>query len=546
MQLDSYLEIFTTLYGWAFANLIGEVITGTGLVILPFALLIFNDWREAREQGAESSGGVLGLIDRIGTRLFVALFVMAVCFATSSVTSLSNLDLSYTPPGTAADPSPQPGSSQGGTGSGYDAAMRDASDGSMSATGNLAFVPPWWYTVMALSSGVNFAVRNGLRGGENELRMIENLAHTSTIEDPNLRHEIQRFWNECFTPARSNYLTMNRADIPPDGQAILQKNATDVNAMGSTLFRTVSGFYDSLRAREPVPGWPVNCSRDTEYPSCSPSADKSEAPPDPQWGKPMCIQWWVGADGQKGLREEMISHSSAWTKLSQASCAAANLVWADNDQCKDSLANLAQYQANPDFTQTDTQADYGTGTKVWHAVTATFSTTGVVGQALNASFSLTPLLQGLPMLQALVLMSIYMFLPLIVFLSGFDLKVMFYGAVAIFTVKFWASMWFIAQWVDGHLVNAMYPSEQGSDFMKGLIPAAVQGYKQMILNALLLAMFVGLPMIWTAMMTWIGLRVGVGVGEMLQSAEGQANAAGKSGKAAAGGAAKTVVGGVIK
>ena len=38
MQLDSYLEIFTTMYGWAFANIIGEVITGTGLVIIPFAI----------------------------------------------------------------------------------------------------------------------------------------------------------------------------------------------------------------------------------------------------------------------------------------------------------------------------------------------------------------------------------------------------------------------------------------------------------------------------------------------------------------------------
>ena len=51
MQLDSYLEIFTTMYGWAFANIIGEIITGTGLVILPFAVLIFQGWREAKEQG---------------------------------------------------------------------------------------------------------------------------------------------------------------------------------------------------------------------------------------------------------------------------------------------------------------------------------------------------------------------------------------------------------------------------------------------------------------------------------------------------------------
>ena len=36
MQLDSYLELFTTFYGWAFANIFGEIVTGTGLVVIPF------------------------------------------------------------------------------------------------------------------------------------------------------------------------------------------------------------------------------------------------------------------------------------------------------------------------------------------------------------------------------------------------------------------------------------------------------------------------------------------------------------------------------
>ena len=71
MQLDSYLEIFTTMYGWAFANIFGEIITGTGLVVVPFMLIVFNAWREAKEQGAENVG-VFGVIDRIGTQLITA------------------------------------------------------------------------------------------------------------------------------------------------------------------------------------------------------------------------------------------------------------------------------------------------------------------------------------------------------------------------------------------------------------------------------------------------------------------------------------------
>ena len=88
MQLDSYLEIFTTMYGWAFANIIGEIITGTGLVLLPFAVIIFNGWRAAKEDGMEGAG-VKALLERVQTQLIIALFVMSVCFATNPITSLN-------------------------------------------------------------------------------------------------------------------------------------------------------------------------------------------------------------------------------------------------------------------------------------------------------------------------------------------------------------------------------------------------------------------------------------------------------------------------
>ena len=125
------------------------------------------------------------------------------------------------------------------------------------------------------------------------------------------------------------------------------------------------------------------------------------------------------------------------------------------------------------------------------------------------------------MMQALVLMGIYMFLPLEAFLSGFALKVMFYGAVAIFTVKLWAAMWFIAQWIDARLISAMYPGGQGNMLIQELTHLASgsipQGYKRMILNILLLTLFIGLPLIWTAMMGWVGIRLGSVVDQMVNS-----------------------------
>ena len=188
--------------------------------------------------------------------------------------------------------------------------------------------------------------------------------------------------------------------------------------------------------------------------------------------------------------------------------------WSSSDQRDDAFAKLAQAKANPSFVDQDRVmgTEYDTATTISRVVGGAVSTLGVGGSLLVSSVAFTPLVTALPMVQALILMGMYMFLPLIAFLSGFDLRVMFYGAVAIFTVKLWAAMWFIAQWIDARLIAGMYPGSQGNVFLQeithlasGTVP---QGYKRMILNVLLLALFIGLPLIWTAMMGWIGVNLG--------------------------------------
>ena len=530
MQLDSYLEIFTTMYGWAFANIIGEIITGTGLVIIPFAVIIFQGWREAKEQGLQSAG-VLPLLERVQTRLIIALFVMSVCFATTPITSLHHTNLSYTPPSTVLDPSPETGTRDGGTGSGFDSAMRDASDGSMSDAGNLAYVPAWWYTTMAISSGINNAVRNGIRNAGSDIRIVEDMARNATIEDPQVLNAVQRFYSECFIPARSRYLAMNRADLSASGASLIAPTnrdygPTDVDWMGSQLFRTEPGFYADMRSYNPVPGFAIDFARDTDY--YNPASGMEPPHPgvvNPEWGRPTCKQWWE--DSQQGVRERMIGHSSTWSKVVEA--AGNTMTWFSEDQRKDSFARLAQAKANPSFVDQDRVmgTEYDTATTIGRIIGGGVSTIGTGMSAIVASVAVTPLITALPMMQALVLMGVYMFLPLAVFLSGFDLRVMFLGAVAIFTIKLWAAMWFIAQWVDARLINGMYPGAQGNIFLQelthltsGTVP---QGYKRMILNILLLALFIGLPLIWTAMMGWVGVQVGGELGKMLSSTERGAN-----------------------
>lgn len=136
----------------------------------------------------------------------------------------------------------------------------------------------------------------------------------------------------------------------------------------------------------------------------------------------------------------------------------------------------------------------------------------------------------LPMLQALVLMALYMFLPLIVVISCYDLKVMVVGGLAIFTVKFWAVMWYVARWLDAHLIDAMYPGLTGSALMQEITQSVSSGqpqlYKRMILNTLLAMMFIALPLIWSSMMAWAGYRLGF-ENYSINKADNLSNKAGK-------------------
>ncbi|WP_302409767.1 conjugal transfer protein TraG N-terminal domain-containing protein [Comamonas kerstersii] len=530
MKLDSYLEIFTTLYGWAFANLLGEIITGTGLAALPFALIVFNAWRDAKEKGM-GFDGVTGLLESVQTKLITAVFVMMLCFMSSPWTSLSNVRLTYVPTRSYDGQPPKEASLQGGTGSGYDTAMANAKNAAFSSEGNLTFVPIWWYSIMTISSGVNSSFKAGFNSSGEDLRMIQDMARMATIEDSHLLHDIQRFYSECFVPARSKYFRTPRNELSPNALQILDRNNKpygpgDVDWIGSQLFRTEPGFYTTMRSYNPVPGWAIDFSRDTDYIQ-TPATEGPEAGyVNPDWGRPTCKQWWE--TGTTGLRDRMVNHTSMWQRMTNFASSGTT-----EDQGKDSVAKLAFQKANPTFISPDTMLgnDRATSTKIYQATTGFVSSIGVGVQTLQASLGLTALLNALPMAQALILMALYMLLPLITFMSGYSLSVMWHGAIAIFTIKFWTVLWFVARWIDSNLVKSMYPGAGNNMIFQELAQVATEGesqlYKRMILEGLMMMMFMGFPLIWTTLVGWIGFHLN-GLNNMAEKSSNFSKSVGSS------------------
>ena len=110
------------------------------------------------------------------------------------------------------------------------------------------------------------------------------------------------------------------------------------------------------------------------------------------------------------------------------------------------------------------------------------------------------------MVQALLLLGIYALLPMIVVLSRYSLSMMVVGAMAIFTVKFWSVLWYLAMWVDQNLIQSMYPDV--NVFLQLFSNPGEHDVKRMLLNMITTSLYLGLPLLWSGMMAWVGVKVG--------------------------------------
>jgi hypothetical protein len=131
---------------------------------------------------------------------------------------------------------------------------------------------------------------------------------------------------------------------------------------------------------------------------------------------------------------------------------------------------------------------------------------GVLTASALFSVTMTAVLQALPMVQAVLLLGIYALLPIIVVLSRYSISMMVIGAMAIFTVKFWSVLWYLALWVDQNLILSMYPDV--NVFLQMFANPGEHDIKRVLLNMITTSLYLGLPLLWSGMMAWAGVKIG--------------------------------------
>jgi len=105
--------------------------------------------------------------------------------------------------------------------------------------------------------------------------------------------------------------------------------------------------------------------------------------------------------------------------------------------------------------------------------------------------------QAAPIIQALLLLMVYAFLPLALVFTGYKPGAFISGAVIIFSLIFWSFIWHLVSWTDTTLMNALY----GNSWFSHQSPNA--SLVDMITGTLIIVA----PLFWFSFMGSMGVAV---------------------------------------
>ena len=129
----SPLEVWTTVIGWSWYNLLWDILSGTGIVFLPFLGMLLDVWRESFVDGGDEGAATRG-VRALELEVYLALLVIVIAAIPNPLTPVSPASVQYNSAATAVTPS--------ATTSG---ATDDTLGSAFAATkGTSANVPPWW------------------------------------------------------------------------------------------------------------------------------------------------------------------------------------------------------------------------------------------------------------------------------------------------------------------------------------------------------------------------------------------------------------------
>lgn len=472
LYTNDYLEYYLTLVAWIINNGIWAMIQDSGLFALPFCIIVIREWLKVRGEGAdEGNKGVLSLA-RIETHIYVGFVVVAFCGVPAVNVSFDTLAFDQSRSQQCQYNLPAP------TETGWNTTFS-------SLAGKSAEMPMWWAFMHSMSKALTSGAVAAIPCGT-DLRQMRMEIDRTRINNPLLAQEVADFTHDCYGPSRSR-LFMRSPEVVAD------KNTTDIledlSWIGSRHLLNSAGYYDTDYSKTPRTAWPYNPVRDVGLPQVTGGG-----------GYPTCKQWW--SDAGVGLKErlqsqvdpDLLSRFLGWAK------------WMSPDKVNESLVRQLVSPSNQ--VQGDVYSDYGgqIGGTIWNGLARATGTIGVAMGSLGYFPAMDMVRQALPMVMAFLKMAMVICIPFVLIVGAYQLKVAMTTTVVFFALIF-VDFWFqLARWVDSTILDALYglgSPHLSFDPVMGLNTAT----QDAILNFVMGAMFIILPLFWITALTWTGIQV---------------------------------------
>jgi hypothetical protein len=485
-----YFEYYLTLVGWIINNGIWNILVASGVVAIPFLAIVVQEWLRSRATGAaEGNKGLLSAL-RIENRVWVAIVVILFAGIPFIRIDLQTIQFDQSRSKQCQVNAPLPSQT------GWQPAFTTLNNQS-------ALVPVWWFFVHSLSKAITAAAVAAIPCGT-DLRQIRIDVDSTRIGDPLLAQEVADFTRDCYGSARAK-LFSNRP-------ALTDAQTNDVTWIGSGFFLTMGGFYDTYHSSTPRAAWPYDAARD---------AGLAQVPNG--GGYPTCQQWW--SDGTNGLRARLLKqvNPDLLTRVEK---------WAGfltQDQADDSVIRAIASPRQQVMNEGQVYTDYGGQIDMTlpNITTRIASDLGLTVGTLAYVPAMDAVREALPMVLPLLKMALTICLPLVLVFGTYELKTVVIATCVDFAL-FFTDFWFqLARWIDSTILDALYGwNSPHSNF--NVLMGLNNTFGDMLINFVLGAMFIVLPLFWITALTWAGIHAGAVLQGLSTGTQG-ARAAGSTG-----------------
>lgn len=479
MRVDSYFELATTLIGWHTAETIAEILTSSGLVYLPFGIALARNWSEpVRSQEAKYAAPVS--LRRMEQDICIALIVIIFFFLPA--VPVNAVDVEFAERGQSKTISAQDPASP------YTQRLDKVFQ---------VRVPLIWWLVHEVASyitGASIATLDIL-GHPSHLRAELLQIQKTKLTDEVVINEVRQFREDCYEPALAKF----QQTVTPAQSDGTGMTSDAVDWIGSRYFVQTPGYYKRC-ANVQQCGTGYKATQKATKRIFDKSASE-ELYCDEWWAKPVVglrariitaletqgneqrdnIERMRKLEQKKLKRNEPFDiiayediylrralHGARWTMVNRADRAGQRHLL--------SIGNLMTLDG-------------------WQQIIATAGSLAI-SFILHAAMEFV--LVGLPMLQALMLMLIYISIPLIVPYAMLQPAILVRLIFLIFTIRFVTVLWAIAEFLDEKLLEQMYPDANRFEFAGSGTGADA------VLSLITLTAYLTLPMIWLFVMSAAG------------------------------------------